>query len=105
MATFKTDKSLTYVSIGLANDVTQEVSPEPMSLTEGLRRALIERPGEAGALGMTWIARKAAERQAAQFCRARPGDCVASARGKYRARVYELANDRWGVVVWYDMAD
>jgi hypothetical protein len=97
-----TDKSLTYVSIALANDASQEVSPEPRNLTEVLRRALIEHPGEAGALGMTWIAREAAERQAAQFCQASPVDCVASARGDYRARVYGLLGDRWGVVVWYD---
>jgi hypothetical protein len=97
-----TDKLLTHVSFTLANDATHEVSPKPTSLTEVLRRALIERPGEAGALGNTWIARAAAERQAAQFCLARPADCVASAKGDYRACVYELPGDCWGVVVWYD---
>jgi hypothetical protein len=102
MAKSTTDKSLTYVSIALANDVTQESSPNQRNITEVLRRALIERPSESGALGMTWIAREAAERQAAQFCQARPVDCVASAKGDYRARVYELPDDRWGVVVWYD---
>ena len=104
MAKFTTDTSLTYVSIALANEVTQEVLAEPRNLTEVLRRTLIERPGEAGALGMTWIAREDGERQAAQFCRARPVDCVASAKGEYHARVYELAGGRWGVVVWYTLA-
>jgi hypothetical protein len=102
MAKFTTDKSLTYVSIALANEVTQEVLAEPRNLTEVLRRALIVRPGEAGALGSTWSTREDAERQAAQFCRVRPVDCVASAKGDYRARVYELSGGRWGVVVWYD---
>jgi hypothetical protein len=102
MAKSTTDKSLTYVSVALANDVTQEVSPELRNLTEVLRRALIERPGEAGALGTTWSTREDGERQAAHFCQARPVDCVASARGDYHARVYELLGDRWGVVVWYD---
>ena len=99
-----TDKSLTYVSVALANEVTQEVLAEPRHLTEVLRRALIERPGEAGALGSTWSTREDGERQAAQFCRARPVDCVASAKGNFHARVYELADDRWGVVVWYTLA-
>jgi hypothetical protein len=103
MAKSTTDQSLTYISIALAKDASGEVPPEPMSLTEALRRALIERPGEAGALGSTWTAREAAERQAGQFCQARPADCVASAKGEYRARVYELADDRWGVVVWYTL--
>jgi hypothetical protein len=99
MAKTTTDKSLTHVSIALANDAT----PEPRNLTEVLRRALIERPGEAGALGMTWIAREAAERHAAQFCQARPVVCVASANGDYHARVYELPGEMWGVVLWYDL--
>ena len=105
MAKFTTNRSLTYVSIALANDASREVLPEPRNLTEVLQRALIERPGEAGALGMTWIAREDGERQAAQFCQARPVDCVASANGDYHARVYELAGGRWGVVLWYDMVD
>jgi hypothetical protein len=103
MAKSTTDKSVvTYASFALANDVTQEVPPEPRNLTEVLRRALIERPGESGALGSTWVTREVAERQAVQFCQARPADCVASAKGNYRARVYELLGGRWGVVVWYD---
>ena len=105
MAKFTTDASRTYVSIVLEIEVTQEVSTEPRDLTEVLRRALIEHPGEAGALGSTWSTREDGERQAAQFCRARPVDCVASAKGNYYARVYELADDRWGVAVWYDMVD
>jgi hypothetical protein len=104
MAKSTTVKSLTYASFGLADDFTLEVPPEPTNLTEVLRQALIERPGEAGALGTTWMAREAAERQAAQFCQARPVDLVASARGDYHARVYELPGDRWGVVVWYTVA-
>jgi hypothetical protein len=104
MATFKIDKSLTKVSIGLSNDVTHEVSPEPTSLTEVLRLALIDQPGEAGALGITWKVRESAGRQAAQFCRARSVDCVASANGDYHARVYDLPGDRWGVIVWYTRA-
>jgi hypothetical protein len=102
MAKSMTDKSLTYVSIALANDASGEVSPEPRSLTEVLRRALIERPGKAGALGSTWVTREDGEREARQFCQARPADCVASAKGNYCARVYELLGGRWGVVVWYD---
>jgi hypothetical protein len=74
MANSTTDKSLIHVSFGLANDVTLEVPPEPTNLTEVLRRALIERPGEAGALGATWTACEGAQRQAAQFCLARPVD-------------------------------
>jgi hypothetical protein len=101
MAKSTTGKSPIFASFDLADDFTQEMLPEPRNLTEVLRRALIGRPGEAGALGVTWITRGAAERQAAQFCQARPMDCVASALGDYHARVYELADDGWGVVVWY----
>jgi hypothetical protein len=104
MANSMTVKSITHVNIALSNDVTQEVSPEPRNLTEVLRRALIDRPNEAGALGSTWTAREDGERQAAQFCQARPAECVASAKGDYHARVYELPGDRWGVVVWYTRA-
>ena len=99
------NQSLTYVGSTLASDGTHEVSLQPASVTEVLRRALIERPGEAGALGCIWTAREEADRLATQFCRASPSDSVASASGEYHARVYELPGDRWGVVVWYDMAD
>jgi hypothetical protein len=105
MAKFTTDKSLTYVSIALAHGASQEVLLKPSNLTEVLRRALIVRPGEAGALGTTWIVREVAERQAARFCQARP---VVPRRRRdtvHRARVYELPGDRWGVVVWYEMVD
>ena len=105
MAKFTTDKSISHGTFALATYTTHQVSPKSTSLTEVLRRSLIEHPGEAGALGITWMAREAAERQAAQFCQARPVDCIASAKGDYRARVYELANDQWGVVVWYDVVD
>ncbi len=105
MTKFMTDKSITHFGSALANDVTEELSTEPRNLTEVLRRALIDRRGDAGALGMTWMARDLAERQAALFCDARPRDCVASATGDYHARVYELPADGWGVVVWYDAVD
>jgi hypothetical protein len=103
MAKSTTDNSITRVSIARANDAMGERASEFWNLTEVLRRALIAHPGQAGALGDTWTARGGAERQAAQFCHARPGDCVASAEGDYYARIYELPGDRWGVVVWYDM--
>jgi hypothetical protein len=105
MAKATTGKSLTHVNIVLANDAMPELLPEPTSVTEVLRLALIERPGEAGALGSTWIVRDVAERQAAHFCGARPSDSVASATGDYHARVYELPGGMWNVVVWYEMVD
>jgi hypothetical protein len=105
MANFMIDKSSTDIGIALPNEAPQEKLPELGSVTEILRRALIERPGEGGALGTTWKVREPAERQAAQFCRARPVDCVASANGDYHARVYELPGEKWGVVVWYDPVD
>jgi hypothetical protein len=105
MANSTTDKSITHVNTAPSNDVTHEVSPKPMSLTEVLRRALIEHPNEAGALGSTWTTREAALRQAAHFCQARPVDCVTSANGGYHALVYELPGEMWGVVVWYDPVD
>ena len=98
-------QSLTPASSTLASDGTHEMSPKSASVTEALRRALIERPGEAGALGCTWTLREDADRLATRFCRASPSDSVASASGEYHARVYELPGDRWGVVVWYDTAD
>jgi hypothetical protein len=101
MAKIKTDKLLTDVGVASANDASREVPMEPKNLTEVLRRALIEHPGAAGALGNTWVTREAAERQAAQFCQASPADCVASAMGIYHARVYELPDEILGVVVWY----
>jgi hypothetical protein len=101
VANSMTDKSITHVNTALSNDVTHEVSPKPTSLTEVLRRALIEHPNEAGALGWTWTAREAAVREATQFCQARPVDCVASANGDYHAREYEFPGEIWGVVVWY----
>jgi hypothetical protein len=100
-----TDESLTFEGISLGRGATREPPSDSINLTKVLRQALIERPGESGALGMTLTSREEGERQAAQFCQARSVDCVASAVGKFRARVYELADDRWGVVVWYDMAD
>jgi hypothetical protein len=105
MANFMTDKSITHIGIALPNEAPQEKRPELGSVTEILRRALIERPGEGGAFGNTWVNREAAIRQAAQFCQARPMDCVASANGDYHARVYELPGEMWGVVVWYDPVD
>jgi hypothetical protein len=96
-----TKNSITHIGVALPYDSTQDVSLEPMNLTETLRRALIERPGEAGALGSTWSNRDDCERQAAQFCEARPAACVSSAKGDYCARVYELPGDLWGIVVWY----
>jgi hypothetical protein len=105
MTKFTTDKSITHFGSALENDVTKKFSTEPRNLTEVLRRTLIDRRGEAGALGMTWMARDLAEQQAAQFCDARPRDCVASATGDYHARVYELPSGRWGIVVWYDAVD
>jgi hypothetical protein len=104
MERFKTTEPLPRDTKGPPNDVTPEPLPEPRNLTEVLRQALIERPGEAGALGMTAEAREVAERQAAQFCKARSEDYVASAMGEFRACVYEMADDRWGVVVWYALA-
>jgi hypothetical protein len=98
-----TDPPFTFESIARARRLTREPS-HSRNLTEELRRALIERPGEAGALGMTAITREVAERQATQFCQVRSADCVASAVGEFRARVYELADDGWGVVVWFTPA-
>ena len=105
MANATTNKSLTYVGIAPANGVTQEMRREPRNLTKALRRALIEHPGAAGALGSTGATSEDGERQAAQFCQARPADCVASVKGDFRARVYELPGGRWGVVVWFDDHD
>jgi hypothetical protein len=99
-----TNESLTFEGITLGRVATREPPSDSRNLTEDLRRALIERPNESGALGMTLTSREEGERQAAQFCRVRPDDIIANANGAFRARVYELADDRWGVVVWYALA-
>jgi hypothetical protein len=105
MTKFTTDELFTFESIARARSATREPPSDSSNLSKVLRRTLIERPGESGALGMTLTSREEGERNAAQFCRVRPDGIITNANGAFRARVYELADDRWGIVVWYDTAD